>query len=389
MGFASDVLNELKPTKRPELAWCFCFLPSLIAYVVVLSNFINTKPRIGEVFMYHEDLRVVVNPDSHLEVILSGVGITDGPLWIDDIESSMKYLLFSEVDRNRILRWEEGKGLFTVGKSLYLNRSGCHTAQGTCGDMNYSGSTGLLKLTSSKTDFVVACQYGTKSISLIYGNGTRLLLADSYLNRPFNSPHDLTLSKTGNIYFTDPVYRSDNLPNQPGIYMISKEDLNESIRTKSPTLHVKLLSNNFSSPLGVAMSPDGGKLYVTNVDVNSSYIAEIILRNNSVNKIVPSLPSSDVSECGGELDNVTTTTSKSRTFSPSSSSTVALSGGVKVDHRGNIYAAVTNGVLIMSANWTTLGLLHVGVPVTNVALGDGYLYISCHGKIVRIRRAQR
>lgn len=34
--------------------------------------------------------------------------------------------------KNRIYRWEEGGGLFTIGKSVYLEPSGCRTNETLC-----------------------------------------------------------------------------------------------------------------------------------------------------------------------------------------------------------------------------------------------------------------
>ena len=43
-----------------------------------------------------------------------------------------RFLLFSDVKKNRIWKWEEGNGLFTIGKSLFLGQSGCRTDADTC-----------------------------------------------------------------------------------------------------------------------------------------------------------------------------------------------------------------------------------------------------------------
>jgi len=52
-------------------------------------------------------------------------GALVAPLWAHDAALGRGYLLFSQLDRNRLWRWEEGYGAFTIGKSLFLEHAGC------------------------------------------------------------------------------------------------------------------------------------------------------------------------------------------------------------------------------------------------------------------------
>lgn len=47
-------------------------------------------------------------------------------------DNPRSFLLWSDVKKNRIYRWEEGGGLFTIGKSIYLEPSGCRTNATLC-----------------------------------------------------------------------------------------------------------------------------------------------------------------------------------------------------------------------------------------------------------------
>jgi hypothetical protein len=47
---------------------------------------------------------------------------------VSDALESREYLLFSDVKANRLWKWEEGSGLFTIGTSVLLERSGCRYA---------------------------------------------------------------------------------------------------------------------------------------------------------------------------------------------------------------------------------------------------------------------
>jgi sugar lactone lactonase YvrE len=63
-----------------------------------------------------------------VQVVAEGFGWVEGPLWVSDALESREYLLFSDVKANRLWKWEEGSGLFTIGTSVLLERSGCRYA---------------------------------------------------------------------------------------------------------------------------------------------------------------------------------------------------------------------------------------------------------------------
>ena len=61
--------------------------------------------------------------------------------------------------------------------------------------------------------------------------------------------------------------------------------------------------------------------------------------------------------------------------------------GLKVDDRGNIFAAAPGGVAVFSPSGEHLGTVVTGgVFVANVALGgDGYLYMAASDRIMRVK----
>lgn len=93
---------------------------------------------------------------------------------------------------------------------------------------------------------------GRRIIKTDLGTGKSFILADSYNSKPFNSPNDLTMTEDGTIYFTDPRYSGDEPIEQPvnGVYRLS------------PSSEVELVIDNISMPNGIAVTPDGNKLYI-------------------------------------------------------------------------------------------------------------------------------
>ena len=81
------------------------------------------------------------------------------------------------------------------------------------------------------------------------------MLADSFMGKRLNSPNDLALHPSGDIYFTDPPYGLAQGAKREldftGVYRIAKDG------------KVSLVSKSLS-PNGIALSPDAKKLYVTN-----------------------------------------------------------------------------------------------------------------------------
>jgi gluconolactonase len=88
---------------------------------------------------------------------------------------------------------------------------------------------------------------------------TRTLLS-SFRGRPFNSPNDVAVHKDGSIWFTDPIYGSEQgfrgapqLPNQ--VY-----------RFDPSTGDVRVVADGLGRPNGVTFSPDEQTLYITDTD---------------------------------------------------------------------------------------------------------------------------
>ena len=393
-----DLLRELRlrdkltPSRNPEASWCCIFLPALIGYFMLLTKLLNTKPAIGSFEILQPSFNKLLYPDvKSMEIIASGMLWTEGPLYIDDESAGIKYLLYSDTRHNRVYRWEEGKGFFTVGKTLYMLNSGCRNAS-FCDTMYEPGSNGLLRLATSpgatkaasslptSIDLLV-CQHGERSISFIRENGTRSYLAThDKKGRRLNSPNDLIWSPDGNLYFTDPPYglynlnKDDELVEQEipysGVYMIRGSDIQDSLRSGIPTPKVTLLDNKLSRPNGLGFSPDFSKLYISNSD-----------ENNPIWKVY------DINDDG--------TVKNERIFFNATDliiqdkkqnrfSYVGLPDGLVVDIEGNVFASGPGGILVISSKGELIGRINIDRPVSNLAFGgDGRLYITATDLVVR------
>lgn len=384
--------EKLSPRRNADIIWFYIFLPCVVAYFVILTSFINSKPTIGAIESFDSAFSAIVYPGRDMEIIGSGLGWAEGPLWVQDDAASLSYLMFSDTITNRIYKWEDGRGMFTVGKTIYVERSGCKSDPEYCAAMYEPGSNGLLRRDAASLDLLV-CQHGERAVSLLRENGTRSAIATHYNGSRLNSPNDLVMSPEGHLYFTDPKYglfdkartlRPAELPHS-GVYMIRSEFVQIALQTGEPTDQVWLMDGSLDWPNGLAFSPDFAKLYVSNSDrahpVWKVYdVSDAgLLKNGRVFFDASELYKK---ECGdalvaaGDRDSVSNKPSCDNYGAPD---------GMKVDIHGNVYASGPGGVLVISPEGKLLGRFRLDRPVSNVAFGaDGRLYITAQDIVVRV-----
>ena len=94
---------------------------------------------------------------------------------------------------------------------------------------------------------------GGRRVSITEPDGTIRTLADSYDEKRFNSPNDVAVDRQGRVYVSDPRY----VGNEPreldfeGVFLISLEGF-----------VIPMITNAYK-PNGLAISPDGKTLYVS------------------------------------------------------------------------------------------------------------------------------
>ena len=94
---------------------------------------------IGRVERLDPALDELVPPDAQMEVICDGFAWCEGPVWIRE----GGFLLFSDIPRNAIVRWDEKSGC-----STYLQPAG-YTGDSARG--GESGSNGLTRLGTTRS----------------------------------------------------------------------------------------------------------------------------------------------------------------------------------------------------------------------------------------------
>lgn len=85
-------------------------------------------------------------------------------------------------------------------------------------------------------------------------------LVTSFHSRPFNSPNDVVVHSDGSMWFTDPIYGSEQ-----GIRP-SPELPNQVYRFDPKTGGIRAIADGFGRPNGICFSPDEQTCYITDTD---------------------------------------------------------------------------------------------------------------------------
>jgi gluconolactonase len=283
--------------------------------------------------------------EARVEKLAGGFEFLEGPVWVPQ----GGYLLFSDPNANTIYRWSPD-GQVTV----YRTKSGY--AGVDIGEYHQPGSNGL---TLDREGRLVINQHGNRRVIRVEPTGAVTVLADRYDGRRLNSPNDLVFRSDGSLYFTDPPFGlprgfDDSRKETPwsGVYRVTDGRLT-------------LLTKELTGPNGIVFSPDEKYLYVDNWDPGR----KVIMRYEV---------SPDGSIFNGRVFyDITATVPGDEAWD-----------GLKVDQRGNLYAAGPAGIYILSPEARLLGTIHLPEHVANFNWGDQdgrALYITASTGLYRIR----
>ena len=306
---------------------------------------------IGTIERHDPAVNALLPADARIEVLAQGFTWTEGPLWLAD----QRKLIFSDVPRNTIFQWQEGRGT-----TVFMQPSGY------TGAVPRGGEPGSNGLTLDPQGRLTLCQHGDRRVARVEDDGKTLTpLADQFEGRKFNSPNDLCFDSRGNLFFTDPPYGLEKNMDDP-----KKEMPFQGVYRRSAEGKLTVLTRDLTRPNGIALSPDEKTLYVAVSDDKSPRIWAFDLK-------------SDGTAGAGRVF-----------FDASALVAMQLKGmpdGLKVDQKGNLWATGPGGVLILSPEGKHLGTLNTGQPTANCAWGDdgATLYITANMYICRVRTLTR
>jgi gluconolactonase len=304
---------------------------------------------VGSITRLDAALDAVVDVNAPIEVLGTGYGWAEGPVWVRD----GGYLLFSDVPSNVCHKWKQGEGV-----TPFMNPSGL--AGPIPAGVREAGANGLaidargrLIMADSGTRAVAAVDLKTKA---------KTILADKYDGKRFSSCNDVAIHRNGTIYFTDPPYGFSEGDSSP-----LKEIPFNGVYRLDPQGGVNLVANDLSRPNGVALSPDHQTLYVAMSDPKRPQILAYPLDVDG-----------GVSDEGKLFHD----------FAPELAKKLpGLPDGLKTDKAGRIFATGPGGVYVLSPEGKKLGLIATGKAIANCGFGeDGKtLFLTSHDMLARVR----
>ena len=169
-----------------------------------------------------------------VERLATGFRWCEGPVWFGD----GRYLLWSDIPNNRIMKWEEETGAVSVFRkpSSYANGN-----------------------TRDRQGRLVTCEHDSRRVTRTEYDGTITVLADRYQGKPLNSPNDVVVASDGSIWFTDPPFGI--LGNYEG-HTATPELPTNVYRIDGRTGALTVATGDIPRPNGLCFSPDERRLYV-------------------------------------------------------------------------------------------------------------------------------
>ncbi len=256
-----------------------------------------------------------------IDKVATGYAFAEGPAW-----SPQGFLIFSDIPNNKLFQFTPG-----IPASVFRENS-----EGAAG--NRFDAQGRL----------YTCESHSRRVTRTDKKGKVEVLAERWQGKRFNAPNDLAIRKEGDVYFTDPAF-GNQLDTREldffGVYRFSRKG------------ELEVIAKPKGRPNGIALTPDGRTLYVSNSDEKN-------VRAYDLDK-------------NGAASNERTLIS-------------GIEGvplGICVDEKGDLYVAA-NQLQVYSPEGKLLGKVQTSETPSNCTFGDpdlGSLYITARTSVFRAR----
>jgi gluconolactonase len=268
--------------------------------------------------------------DAFLEELHTGCRWTEGPAYFP----AGRYLVFSDIPNDRMLRFDETTGAVGVFRSPAGYANG-HTVD--------------------RQGRLVSCEHGNRRVSRVEHDGTVTVLADRVDGKRLNSPNDVVERADGSVWFTDPSYGIDS--DYEGHRSPSEVDGCHVYRCDPASGALTVVADDFERPNGLAFSADEETLYI--VDTRRSHIRRFTVDGDALT--------------GGEVF----ATCDAGSFD-----------GLRLDATGRVWAAAHDGLHCFAPDGALLGKLLVPEIVSNLTFGGpklNHLFITATTSVYTLR----
>ena len=255
-----------------------------------------------------------------VERLWTGARWSEGPAYF----AAGRYLIWSDIPNNRMLRFDETSGAVSVFRQPSGNSNG-----------NTVDNEGRL----------VTCEHQGRRVTRTEVDGSVQAIAERWQGKRFNSPNDVVVKFDGSTWFTDPSYGIDT--DYEGDRSDPEIDGCHVYRIDAQTGAVDQVISDMVRPNGIAFSPDESLLYVVDTGVTHVDNGPRHIRRFRVGTDGWSLS-------GGEVF---------------AESTNGLFDGFRLDRDGRIWTSAGDGVHCYDPAGTLIGKIRIPEIVGNVTFG--------------------
>jgi gluconolactonase len=226
-----------------------------------------------------------------------------------------RYLLFSDIPNDRILRWDETTGVVGV----FRQPAGYSNGQ-----------------TLDAIGRLVSCEHGNRRVTRTEHDGSITVVADRHEGRRLNSPNDVVVHTDGSIWFSDPAYGIDS--DYEGHRAESEIGGCHVYRVDPDGGSCAIVADDFDRPNGLAFSLDESLLYVADTRAKHIRVFDVAGDALSGGRIFATYED-------GSLD------------------------GLRLDEAGRLWVAAGPAVLCYDPDGTLIGRLRLPETAANVVFG--------------------
>jgi gluconolactonase len=254
-----------------------------------------------------------------VERLWTGARWAEGPAWF----SAGRYLVWSDIPNDRIMRWDETDGSVSVFRSPSNNANG-----------NTVDPQGRL----------VSCEHLTRRVTRTEHDGSVTVLAAHVDGKRLNSPNDVVVRSDGSIWFSDPCYGI--ITDYEGEIQDRELDGCHVYRIDPGSGAVTQATDDMVLPNGLAFGPDERTLYIADTGASHHRDGPAHIRRFEV--------ADDHTLSGGEVF---------------ATSTAGLFDGLRIDTDGRVWTSAFDGVHCYDADGTLIGKIHIPEIVANLTFG--------------------
>ena len=255
-----------------------------------------------------------------VERLWTGARWAEGPAWF----AAGRYLVFSDIPNNRMMRWDECSDHMSVFRQPSNNSNG-----------NTTDPQGRL----------VSCEHLGRRVTRTEFDGSITVLADKYNGKKLNSPNDVVVKSDGSIWFTDPSYGI--MFDYEGKTSPMEQDRCNVYRIDGQSGAISLVADDFVKPNGLAFSRDESILFIADTGASHTAGGPKHIRSLKVKGDGKTLGSSKVfAECS-----------------------VGMFDGFRVDQQDRIWSSAADGVHCFTKQGDLIGKIKIPELVANVCFG--------------------